>query len=114
MSGIKLVNIAHVLVTGPFFIYIGLAQPSHVGWYRVCLGLGAVLALLFAWKLWSTAWSQYHIWLLIHLLLFAGLLVAVGVQKKQTPQILFSIMIAVGCAAIGYHLIRLVQHMRFT
>ena len=105
----KPINATHILITGPLLVYLGLAQTKPAWVYNLLLALGIILALYFLYLIISTKLSQYHVWLTVHLVLFIPLLIVLGIKKDATPPIILSLLLAIGCAAIGYHLIRLFQ-----
>jgi hypothetical protein len=105
------VNLAHIFFTGPLLIYVGLLQPDHAWVYHVLLGLGVSLGIYFLYMIFTRSLSQYHVWLMVHLALFFPLLIWVGLKKKEAPRVIFSLILAIGCAAVGYHSIRLVQSL---
>jgi len=45
----------------------------------------------------------------MHILLVVPLLLYVGWMKKETPSTIFSLLLALGIAAFGYHLVRLIE-----
>jgi RsiW-degrading membrane proteinase PrsW (M82 family) len=101
------IKYAHILLTGPVLIYIGLMKPKNKWIYKILLFFGLLLLVFFFYHIISTKTTPYHVWLYIHLILFIPLLIWIGIKKDQSPKILFSLIIAIGCAAIGYHAIRL-------
>jgi presenilin-like A22 family membrane protease len=104
MTGL-IVNIVHALVIGPVLIYIGLVKPTQTWIYYILLAVGILIAVKFVYSL----IKQKNDWYIIHLALFAPLLIYVGIRKNDTPNIGFALMLALGCAASGYHIIRLMQ-----
>lgn len=56
-----------------------------------------------------TKWSPRKWWLVIHLAVFFPLLIWIGWKGRDAPKIVFSVLLAIGFAAIGYHLARLLQ-----
>lgn len=107
MSVVK--NLAHILFTGPLLIYVGLKQPEWVWIYRLLFAMGVLLAVYFVYLIVTLNKSPYHVWLAIHLVLFFPLLIWVGWKGPEAPKIAFSLLLAVGIAAFGYHLVRLFQ-----
>lgn len=103
----KAVKLAHIFFTGPALIYIGLMKPNNKWIYRVLLATGLLLLVFFFYHIITTTPTPYHVWLYIHLLLFIPLLIWIGLKQDKAPNILFSLIVAIGCAAIGYHTIRL-------
>jgi hypothetical protein len=58
--------------------------------------------------------KELYAWLFVHLFLFAALLLSVSVLKvmgKKVPPYLYSFLVAVGIAAVGYHIYKVVKHM---
>lgn len=108
MSLVK--NLAHILVTGPLFLYVGLARPSYKWVYKVLMALGVILACYFIYLLFALKRGPYHVWLVIHLVLIFPLLIWVGYRGRSAPDIAFSLLMTIGIAAIGYHLVRILQH----
>lgn len=100
-----IVNIVHALVIGPALIYIGLVKPTQTWIYYTLLAVGVLIAAKFIYSL----IKQKNDWYMVHLALFAPLLIYVGIKQKDTPNIGFALMLALGCAASGYHIIRLMQ-----
>jgi len=103
---ISLVSIFHVLFTGPLLIYIGKVKPQKPLVYHVILALGIILGIFFLYKILIEKYRSP--WFILHLLLFIPLLVWVGLLGTSAPQFLFSILVALGCAAIGYHGLKLI------
>ena len=103
---LPLVSIFHVLFTGPMLLYLGKVQPQNPIVYHIVLALGIALGLYFSYKIFIQ--KNRSPWIVLHLLLFVPLLVWIGVRKTAAPPFLFSLCVALGCAAIGYHGIKLV------
>lgn len=102
------VHLAHILFSGPLLIYVGYAKPKTVWVYRALIAIGAVLCVLFAYKMYiRRPWSERHVWFALHAAVFAGLLIYVGLKGEDAPQVAFSLLLAVGIAAFGYHLVRM-------
>ena len=101
------VSIFHVLVTGPSLLYIGLNKPDKSLIYTIALLSGILLGLFFVYKL-----QKYDSpWIKLHLATFVPLLILLGIRGRQSPPFLFSILVALGCAAIGYHGIKIVNYI---
>jgi hypothetical protein len=49
-------------------------------------------------------------WLAWHILLISGLLIACGIGRQDSPTIVFSLLLALGFAALGYHITRWIQN----
>jgi len=104
-----LVHLVHMLITGPLLIYVGLAQPQNKYVYWLLMLLSVAVFAKFTYSAFTTELSQRHVWFAIHALLFASLLGYVGYQGVNTPHVGYSLLLAVGIAAVGYHTVRLIQ-----
>lgn len=106
------VNIGHCLLIGPLLAYIGLVQPQEKIYYIVILLLAIALITVFIWRL---ILRKLYPWLFVHFIFFAFLLGYVGmtgtfIGAQYIQPFSYSLLLAIGVAAFGYHLIRLVQH----
>ncbi len=100
------VNAIHIFFSGPLLIYVGLVKPNYTYLYKFLLVLGLIVACVFVWKLLTFPLSQRYVWFLIHILLFSSLLIYVGIKELDAPHVAFSLILAIGIGAFGYHLIR--------
>ena len=80
-------NIIHILFSGPLLIY------------RIIK------------RILSGSVNQYIWWYIIHAAIFIPLLIWCGIKKTETPAMVFSILMAIGCAALGYHSIKLISSL---
>lgn len=99
-----IISTVHILLTGPFLLYVGIVQPENIYFYYVLLGLAVVIVLAFLNKYMR---NELYAWLFVHLFLFVALLLSVSVLKimgKKVPHYLYSFMVALGIAAVGYHI----------
>jgi hypothetical protein len=76
--------------------------------YFILLVLGLGVFINFGLKVISNPWTQRTVWYAIHMLLFAILLLYVGWFGVNASDVSYSLLLAVGIAALGYHFIRLV------
>ena len=106
-----LIQLFHILIFGPFLIYVGLAMPKQDFVYIIVLGLGIFVILAFIAAMIKEPTKQIAGWLLWHIIIIAGSLLWCGAAKTQTPRIIYSLLIALGFAAIGYHATRLIQSL---
>lgn len=100
-----LVSIFHILFTGPILIYLGKMKPQIPVIYHIILILGIALGIYFLYKIFIEKYKSP--WFVLHFLLFVPLLIWIGLMGTTAPPFLFSILVAIGCAAIGYHGIKL-------
>jgi CDP-diglyceride synthetase len=109
MQNKKFINYVHILFIGPFLIYIGLKKPSNNNFYIILLLLALIIIASFYNKYKN---NELIVWLYVHLLLFVSLLLCICYLKfynKDIPYYLYSFLVAVGCGAFGYHLIKLIK-----
>lgn len=103
------IQLFHILLFGPFLIYVGLATPKENYIYNIILALGFFVILAFIIGIIYEPTISLSGWLIWHIVIISGLLLWCGFTKTETPSIIFSLLIALGFAAIGYHLTRLIQ-----
>ena len=103
------VAFVHLFFVAPLLIFVGLTKPQYDWIYYVLLALSIGVLLNFGSKIASQSWTQRTVWYLVHMLLFASLLFYVGWYGTKTPDVAFSLTLAVGLAAFTYHGVRLVQ-----
>lgn len=101
------VHILHVFLIGPLLIYIGLIKPQNQLLYCVLYGLGLVVFFKFMYRLLKQKLSQRSVWYIIHVALFSMIAMYVGIKGKNTEKIGYSLLLATGISAFGYHLIRM-------
>jgi hypothetical protein len=101
------VNVLHVFLIGPLLIYIGLVKPQNYFFYYVLYCLGLYVFYKFFVILLHEEVSQRSAWYVLHLALFSMIAMYVGIKGKHTLQIGYSLLLATGISAFGYHLIRM-------
>jgi hypothetical protein len=96
----------HVLVIAPLFIYIALRRTKVKQIvYPITLIIGLVVILYHGYKITKNPrWG--HIYLL-HILVIAPSLLAVGYYKEKTNYMVYDYLLLLGCAALGYNLLKL-------
>ena len=106
--GALVVRLIHIFLFTPFLIFMGICVPSSYWWYLVSLLLGL---LVIGWWCILVVRSDYTMgWLAWHILLISGLLIACGIGRQDSPTIVFSLLLALGFAALGYHITRWIQN----
>jgi len=102
-----IISLIHVFFTGPLLIYIGLTKPDNIIFYYALLLLALIKIIAFIYRLLK---KQLYAWLYVHLLLFVTLLLSIFYLKfadQKIPYYLYSFLVAIGIAAVGYHLIKI-------
>ncbi len=96
-----LVQFFHVLFVGSYFIYLFNFQKSIPEFhYKIlmALGVGIFCYHLYEFVLVHMKWVN-----LLHVILVAPLLFAVGYLGKESPRWMFELIGMLGFAGIGYH-----------
>lgn len=98
-----LISLFHVLFVGPLLLYLGLTKgnlSNFALWVVVFLGAG--VSLYHLTKTIQLGLKQGWIYAL-HALVFAPLLIYVGLKGKQAFYAAFSVLLMLGFATMGYH-----------
>lgn len=103
----RITQLVHILVIAPFLIYVGLTRPQSSVYYLVLGLLGVLLLLNFTYKLMSA--KSVRGWLVIHAYIFSALFLYMAWFGRESADISFSLLIAIGSAAAGYHAIRMLS-----
>jgi hypothetical protein len=90
-------------------------MKPHNDWLYNIIGItGIFLLLSFAAKIVThKRMSQKHVYFAIHAILFAPLLIYLGWAKHESPNVVFSLSLAIGLSALGYHAIRLFERIAY-
>ena len=104
----KLLNLFHILIVAPLFIYIGLKRDKINNWlYTLIMYLGIIVLLFHSYKVYSKLNGNY--WInLIHIFIVAPLLIYIGYNKQNTSRKFYEILLMLGFAVLGYHLYYLI------
>ena len=103
----ELISLSHILFNGPLMIYIGIVHPQNVLFYWLLLFIGLAIIAIFVYKAIN---KKLYAFLVVHLVLFATLFITIAylrLSDKKIPYFLYNFLIAIGVAAIGYHLLKL-------
>ena len=105
------INLFHVLVVAPFFIYVAIMRGQLVPWiFQILIGLGLLVLVYHAYKT-AVRWnaSSTSVWInIIHVVLVAPLLLYIGANAYDTPRWAYELLAMEGFAAGGYHLYSMV------
>ena len=108
---ISFTNLVHILFVGPLLIYTGYFIPTYPAIYILLILLGCAIFGRFVYSLATTPRSQRHVWFGLHALVFAPLLIYVGIMRTSAAKVTFSLLLAIGIAAFGYHTVRLLSSL---
>jgi threonine/homoserine/homoserine lactone efflux protein len=101
------INIFHILVVSPFFLYVAIVRGQLAPWiFSVLSGLGIVLLVYHGYKTFIKWKAQSpSLWInAIHVFAVAPLLIYIGSKGYDTPRWAFEILALFGFGALGYHI----------
>lgn len=110
MYGGSGVRFAHVLVSGPFLIYVGLVRPQAAWIYRLLMVAGFVVLVAFLAtkpRLPLGVWDWKHILYVAHVMLFSMLLIYVGLMGPSAAPLVFVLLVAIGIGSMLHHMLAL-------
>lgn len=98
MNSHIILNLLHMLILGPFLLYIGLGYPIP-SW--VLIAAGIIIILYQSYKVYAHYSQQEAIWVnLFHVIIVGPALLAYGLtEERYIKELIFML----GFAAIGYH-----------
>ena len=99
------IRLAHIFILGVFLLYIGISKTKKMWPYNVLIVLGIVAVVAFLLQV----RKENLFWVVWHMLVVGIVSIATGVMRDNSPDFLYKLLIILGSAAIGYHLIRLIQ-----
>lgn len=107
-------NIFHIIIVAPFFIYVAIMRGQLVPWiFSALTGLGIVLLVYHGYKS-IIKWKAQSpsLWInAIHALAVAPLLIFIGSKGYDTPRWAFELLAILGFGALGYHLYSIVMQI---
>jgi hypothetical protein len=109
-------NLFHIVLVAPFFLWIGASRASLPDQaFTVCFMLGLFVTIYHAYKAYiRLSTMSIFVWVnVLHFLWVGPLLMFIGANKKETPRPAFELMLITGFAALGYHLYELAIHNDF-
>lgn len=102
-----IIQIIHIFIFGIILLYVGIVIPKDDWIYYILLALGIIAISFFLIN-----FKKSLFWILWHILIIGIVLLWVGILKYNSPKFLFKLLIILGSAAIGYHLVRLIQNIK--
>ena len=105
------INLFHVIVVTALFLYVGFQRTEvYPVTYPVLLGLGVIVLLYHSYESYSYYMEGKKPWVnLIHVLLVAPLMILIGSMGMNTPSMYYDMLLMLGFAAFGYHMMRLLR-----
>lgn len=96
---------SHIFLFGPLLIYIGnnYGENIHNVLFNLLLIIGIGMMVYHSYLVYKKGVSSGFMYLL-HVILFAPVLIYIGLMKKKSFWGAYSLLMIIGFAAIGYHL----------
>jgi hypothetical protein len=111
-----LINLFHIALIVPFFLWIGISRGNAPdGAYIALIVLGIIVTLYHAYKAFiRLSNNSSYVWVnLIHALWIGPLLIYIGAKKKDTPRPAYELLLLTAFGALGYHMYELAAHYDF-
>ena len=101
-----ILSIVHLVFIAPPLLYIGLMRSATPLWAFQALLLAGLFILLYHVSRYMKTGSYINI---IHILIIAPVLIAIGWKARNTPRSLYEILLMITFALIGWHTLNLVR-----
>jgi hypothetical protein len=101
------ISLIHIFLIVPALLAVAFFRSENPDWvYNSLVATGLVVMLYHGYKAFiSLARQTGRAWLyLIHALLFAPLMLYIGINQKNTPRAAYEMLAMIGFAGLGYHL----------
>ncbi len=109
------INLFHILVVAPFFLYVAIVRGQLVPWiFSVLTGLGIVILVYHGYKTFIKWKAQSpSLWInAIHFFFVAPLLIYIGSKGYDTPRWAFELLALLGFGALGYHIYAIIMQIQ--
>ncbi len=102
-----IINLFHILLIVPFFVYVGIIKsdiPAPL--YYLLMALGVIVTLYHGYKLAVRVQAKSGLaWInAVHAFYVGPLLFYIGYKQKDTPRSAYELLLLLAFAAGGYHL----------
>ena len=108
----SIISLIHIFLSGPLLVYIGLTHSQNILFYLTLFLFVIIIITAFIYKYLN---KKLYAWLYVHLILFSSLFIYISYLKftqKPIPDYLYSFLLAIGIAAIGYHIIKIYKYIK--
>jgi hypothetical protein len=101
----NLIYLFHIFFVGSLLIYVGINHDKlYKPIYKFLIFLGLVIISFHSYKIYTYIQLNKSYWInIIHIFIFAPLLVYIGYNEDKTPRMYYEILLMLGFAAIGYN-----------
>lgn len=101
-----ILSIVHLLFIAPPLLYVGLMRSATPLWAFQVLLFAGLFIMLYHISRFLQSGSYINI---IHVLIIAPVLIAIGWKARNTPRSLYEILLMITFALIGWHTLNLVR-----
>ena len=105
-------SVAHLLLIAPLLLFVGFQRSATPDWlFQSILIIGFIVLGFHSFRFLTRFYSNVsYAWVnLIHILLFAPLLLYIGWHKKDTPRLYYELLLMLSFGMVGYHMFSLVR-----
>ena len=113
LSTHQLISLLHIFIIGPILVLFGNtygAKTNKTWFYYSALIIGLAMLAFHSYLVYKKGGIKPGFMYLLHAAIFAPVLIYIGVMgvaNKQAFWGAYSVLIMIGFAAIGYHLLRI-------
>jgi hypothetical protein len=106
------IELLHTLVIGPLLVYTGNTYGNGLPkWYLYSLIITGFIVMLYHMSLVYKKGIKNGFMYLLHAVIFAPLLIYVGLNGENGFWGAYSVLIMIGFASIGYHGMKLIRKL---
>jgi len=109
-------NLFHILLVAPFFIYVGVMKSAvPAGVFTALVVLGAILVFYHGYKFVVRVMKgSGYAWVnAVHALLVGPLLLYIGLKGAETERPYYEVLLLTAFAALGYHMYEMAVYRDF-
>lgn len=108
-------SLFHILLVGPFLIYVAIVRGQLMPWIFTVLQVLGLLLLIYHSYRTIVRWKAHSLqtWInILHIVTIAPLLLYIGSMGYDTPRWAFEILAMLGFSAVGYHIYSIIVQLQ--
>ena len=104
LSYFKLLFLTHIFIVFTLLFYIGIVRNNMpLFMYKLLIILGIIIIIYHVYRLMTNGLKD-KIWNYLHILIFAPLLIYIGIKKNKTHRIYYDLVLALSFSALGLNI----------
>lgn len=104
LSYFKILFLTHIFIVFTLLFYIGIVRNNMpIFMYKILIVLGIIIIIYHIYRL-ITKGLKDKIWNYLHILLFAPLLIYIGIKQNKTHRIYYDLILALSFSALGLNI----------